>query len=137
MSDLKTTQTEQASPAPFATVTITTPATTLEWSPTLLDGRRVDYKTAVEAVAALGEGWRMPTRAELVSLVDDTRLGPAINTDLFPDTKSTWYWTGTPCKWDEESGEESARWVVVFYGGLVGNDGVNSGACVRAVRGGQ
>ncbi|MDR7119727.1 DUF1566 domain-containing protein [Rheinheimera soli] len=132
----KTTQTEQA-PAPFATVTMTTPAKTLEWSPTLLDGRRVDYKTAVEAVEALGEGWRMPTRAELVSLVDDTSLGPAINTDLFPDTKSTWYWTGTPCKWDEDSGEESARWVVLFgHGGVDGND-IGDEACVRAVRGGQ
>jgi hypothetical protein len=131
----KTTQTEQA--APFATVTITTPATTLEWSPTLLDGRRVDYKAAAEAVAALGEGWRLPTRAELVSLVDDTRLGPAINTDLFPDTKSTWYWTGTPCKWDEGSGENAARWVVFFVIGHVYYHDIYYDACVRAVRGGQ
>lgn len=135
MTNSKTTQTGQA--APFATVTITTPATTLEWSPTLLDGRRVDYKAAAEAVAALGEGWRLPTRAELVSLVDDTRLGPAINTDLFPDTKSTWYWTGTPCKWDEDSGENAARWVVSFSYGIVNDYGIFNDACVRAVRGGQ
>jgi hypothetical protein len=72
-----------------------------------------------------------------VSLVDDTRLGPAINTDLFPDTKSTWYWTGTPCKWDEGSGENAARWVVFFVIGHVYYHDIYYDACVRAVRGGQ
>ena len=101
----------------------------LEWSHTLLDGESATYEEAEAAIAELGDGWRLPTRAELESLIDLTRYDPAIDTDRFPDTKSTRYWTSTPCAWDA-----AARWVVVF--GLGNVDGNRRGylACVRAVR---
>jgi hypothetical protein len=102
----------------------------LEWSNTLCNGERVNYKKAEKACAALGEGWRLPTRAELLSLVDDTRCDPAIDTARFPDTKSGAYWTGTPL-----ASDSSYAWVVVFslgYADSYHRDG--SYAFVRAVR---
>lgn len=72
----------------------------LEWSHTLLDGKRVDYATAEAAIKALGPDWRMPTFDELFSLVDRTRYNPAIDIIKFPDTKSTWYWSSTPTSWN-------------------------------------
>lgn len=65
----------------------------LEWSETLLYGEGGTYEEAEKAIASLGEGWRMPTRKELESLVDTSRYNPAIDTEKYPDTKSDWYWT--------------------------------------------
>lgn len=109
------------------------PATTLEWSHTLLDGERVTYAEAEKAVAELGDGWRLPTRQELESLLDISRHEPAIDVEAFPDTKSDWYWSDTPCAWNKAS----AVWVVNFNDGYVGYYGRCYFACVRAVRSGQ
>lgn len=104
----------------------------LEWSGSLLDGKSVDYKAALAAVEALGEGWRLPTRLELESLLDLSRHDPAIDTEKFPDTKSTWYWTSSTCAWND-----AAVWVVSFHLGIVYDYPRNYSACVRAVRAGQ
>jgi len=104
----------------------------LEWSHTLLNGKTVTYDVAEKAVAELGEGWRLPTRQELESILDLSRHDPAIDTDKFPDTKSNYYWTSTPCAW-----RTSAVWVVDFDGGGVGVNGRSLDCCVRAVRSGQ
>lgn len=101
----------------------------LEWSATLLDGRRVNFDEAETAVAELGGGWRLPTRRELEPLLDLTRHDPAIDADKYPDTKSTWYWTSTKTAWDD-----TIRWVVGFRTGLVSLYHRDSLACVRAVR---
>ncbi|WP_346839794.1 DUF1566 domain-containing protein [Microbulbifer sp. SAOS-129_SWC] len=107
-------------------------STELEWSETLLDGEDVTYEAAEQAIAELGEGWRMPTRKELESLIDTSRYNPAIDTEKFPDTKSDWYWTSTPCAWND-----AAVWVVDFSYGYVTDDRRYDSACVRAVRAGQ
>jgi hypothetical protein len=66
----------------------------------------------------LGHGdWRLPTRAELAALVDDTRHEPAINTALFPRVKPRWHWTSTPAAWSA-----SSAWLVHFYSGYVHHD---------------
>ena len=58
--------------------------------------------------------WRLPTRAELAGLVDDTRHEPAIDTSLFPRVKSRWHWTSTAAAWSSAS-----AWFVSFgYGGV-------------------
>jgi hypothetical protein len=102
----------------------------LEWSGTLCDGKGVNYATAEKACAALGEGWRLPTRMELESILDLTRHDPAIDTARFPDTKSGWYWTSTPCAWSSDY-----AWIVSFGLGLaLGYLRVNDNAFVRAVR---
>ena len=107
-----------------------TPA--LEWSSTLLDGSDVTLKEAEEAVAALGEGWRLPTIQEIFALVDHCRARPAIDTEKFPDTNFDWYWSSTPTAWDS-----SARWVLSFGDGYVDCGNGLSRACVRACRASQ
>jgi hypothetical protein len=102
----------------------------LEWSGTLCDGEEVTYAKAEAACAALGEGWRLPTRQELESILDLSRYNPAIDTARFPDTKSGWYWTSTPCAWSSDR-----AWCVGFYGGGVGyNHRDSANALARAVR---
>lgn len=104
----------------------------LEWSNTLLGGKRVKRVDAEAAVAAIGKGWRMPTVDELQTILDRSRHGPAIDTERFPDTQSEPYWTSTPCSWDSDT-----RWVVYFYYGGVSGYYVNNRACVRACRASQ
>lgn len=106
--------------------------TKLEWSHTLLDGKTVTYEAAEKAVAELGDGWRLPTRQELESILDLSRHKPAIDTDKFPDTKNEYYWSSTPCAWNS-----SAVWVVYFDFGLVDFSLRSDNGCVRAVRSGQ
>ena len=105
-------------------------APALEWSTTLCNAERVNHAAAEKACAALGEGWRLPTRVELLSLVDDTRSDPAIDTARFPDTKSGAYWTSTV-----HASVSSCAWFVDFLdGGAYNYRRDYDNAFVRAVR---
>ena len=102
----------------------------LQWSGTLCNNKRVDHATAERACTALGEGWRLPTRQELDSILDLTRHEPAIDTERFPGTESGAYWSSTPCAWSSDH-----AWVVSFYGGgSLDCRHVSGNAFVRAVR---
>ncbi|MEJ2790124.1 MULTISPECIES: DUF1566 domain-containing protein [unclassified Pseudoxanthomonas] len=74
------------------------------------------------------EDWFLPTRAQLASLVDDTRHEPAIDTNLFPRVKPRWHWTSTPCAWSSAS-----AWLG-FYGGSVGDSHRYGSGFALAVR---
>lgn len=41
-------------------------------------------------------GWRLPNVKELSSIVDDSRVGPAIDPTIFPATPSWDYWSSSP-----------------------------------------
>jgi len=111
--------------------TITDTKTGLIWTKNTV-AKDVNFDGAEKAVAALGDGWRIPTVDELATLVDRTRYEPAIDVEAFPNTANDWYWTSTPCAW-----RASAVWVVGFSNGFV-HDGYRHGVCcVRAVRSGQ
>jgi hypothetical protein len=58
------------------------------------------------------DDWRLPTRIELVSLVDYTRSFPAIDPQAFPDTPGEWFWTST-----ERADETENAWFVYFENG--------------------
>jgi hypothetical protein len=77
--------------------------------------------------------WRLPTKKELLTIVDYSRYNPAINPTYFPDTVSSFYWSSTTYA----NGMHRA-WGVHFnygYGDLIlDKDNDNY---VRAVRGGQ
>ncbi|GAB0151070.1 DUF1566 domain-containing protein [Marinobacterium sp. BA1] len=111
--------------------TVTDTQTGLIWMKKTLV-KDVTHQDAEQAVADLGDGWRLPTIQELFSLADHSKHSPAIDADAFPDTESDWYWTSTSCAWND-----SARWVVYFYYGYVNNYPRHYYACVRAVRAGQ
>ncbi len=43
-----------------------------------------------------GETWRLPTRIELLSIIDYTQPGPVIDTNVFPGTPSERFWSASP-----------------------------------------
>jgi len=94
------------------------------------EAKRMDHAAAVKQAAELGDHWRLPTRTELLTLVDDTTYEPAIDKAAFPDTPSEWFWTSTPVAWDPSS----TAWIVYFYNSLAGVGRHGNEAFVRAVR---
>lgn len=74
--------------------------------------------------------WRMPNVKELASLVEDCRVSPAINTILFPNTTSAWFWSGSPSVGIFEA------WLVKFGSGSVDARFRNQRLHARFVRGG-
>ena len=78
-----------------------------------------------------GSGWRLPTRLELVSLVDSTVgfVGPAINQAAFPGTPNDAFWTSSPL-----AGVPSNAWYVEFGAGDTGSLYVTGTSRVRCVR---
>ncbi len=79
----------------------------------------------------LGEhsDWRLPSRIELVSLLDTTRIQPSIETEIFPNTPNDWFWTSSPA-----AGDPNAAWYVYFYFGYPKTDDKSSQFSVRCVR---
>lgn len=91
------------------------------------------YVAAVNATALCGyTDWRLPTKAELQSLVDYSMAspGPMIDGAWFPNTQSYVYWTGTGY-----AGHSGYAWDVDFYhGDVLGNDRYDGRNHVRLVR---
>ena len=113
--------------------TVTDPTTGLMWAKATLTCGEVTHTHAIKACSAIRIGghkdWRMPTRRELLTLVDDTRASPAIDTSFFTNTENDWYWTSTLCAWGA-----SCAWIVNFNYGYVRHLHRNGRAFVRAVR---
>ncbi len=76
--------------------------------------------------------WRLPTIKELVSIVKDGELNPAIDTKYFPNTASSSYWSSSTDASDTED-----AWYVHFSNGNVLNYTKSNTYYVRCVRGGQ
>ncbi|WP_414486313.1 DUF1566 domain-containing protein [Stenotrophomonas maltophilia] len=89
-----------------------------------------DCEKACSGLRLLGhDDWRLPTRAELSALVDESRHEPAIDTALFPGVLPRWHWTSTAAAWSSAS-----AWFVLFGGGHVGSDPRYSYGFALAVR---
>ncbi|GAA4812580.1 DUF1566 domain-containing protein [Streptomyces ziwulingensis] len=81
-----------------------------------------------------GGGWHLPSRIELMSLVDTARTGPAVDTAAFPGTPAMFFWTSSP--WAVPKSPPRA-WIVNFYEGLSSNAAYRSASYkARCVRGG-
>lgn len=89
----------------------------------------VDAKAHCSTLALAGGGWRLPTRIELVSLVDYTMTQPAINADAFPSAPGQWFWSSTPAVMATPS-----AWDVSFYNGATAIDALDKLNRVRCVR---
>jgi Protein of unknown function (DUF1566)/Thrombospondin type 3 repeat len=78
--------------------------------------------------------WRLPTIKELTTLMDSSipPPGPTLNTNYFPDTVASYYWSSTTLE------NDTARaWYADFHFGFLNNGSKPEGYIyVRAVRGG-
>jgi len=89
----------------------------------------IDYCDSL--VFAGYDDWRLPSKKELQSIVDYSILNPSINTDYFPNTIASYYWTSTTY-----AGNTSRAWGVTFYDGhLYSYGSKTSNYYVRCMRG--
>src|SRR5215471_9120552 len=103
-----------------------------------LDDRLMAFAEAKQSCARMALGgyadWRLPSRIELVSILDVTRTQPAINVIAFPQTPSDWFWTSSVAAEDPTG----SAWYVYFYFGYPKTDLVSnlfSARCVRTWQG--
>ncbi len=73
--------------------------------------------------------WRLPSRIELVSILDTRRTQPSIDTATFPETQSDWFWTSSL-----SADNPRAVWYVYFYLGYPKTDDITNQFSVRCVR---
>lgn len=76
--------------------------------------------------------WRVPTNQELMSIVNNSRINPAIDLDYFPNTKDSFdslYWTASP-----KAVTNNAAWMVNFKIGETGDIGRSFSTYIRLVR---
>ncbi|MBK1700588.1 DUF1566 domain-containing protein [Thiococcus pfennigii] len=95
---------------------------------------RCDTEKYVADVNAEGwcgfHDWRLPTVAELQSIVDNGRSAPTIDRDYFPNTRY-YYWASTPVPF------VGYVWQVNFNFGIDGTQAANTNYSIRLVRGGN
>ncbi len=112
--------------------TVTDKETNLTWMKQD-DGKRRKWEEAKKycegnQAKLPGEGWRLPTVKELISIVDYDKYGPAID-PIFTETQTSYYWSSTPY-----AGASGYAWIVFFGDGDVYWVGMDGGYHVRPVR---
>lgn len=114
-------------------LTVIDSTTGLEWTAKPLSDDYVTHQAATDAATGCRVGghkdWALPSRQQLLTLVDLSRYSPAIDTDAFPDFPSRWFWTSDLCAWSSAS-----AWFVSFYGGGVSYSLRYGGGFALAVR---
>jgi len=88
----------------------------------------------IQAVNKLGlcgaEDWRLPTKRELLSIVNNGRFKPAADVRFFPNVLSSYYWSSSPYP-----DERDSAWQVYFLYGEASMSPKSQGNHVRLVRG--
>ena len=75
------------------------------------------------------DDWSLPSRIELVSIVDYTRQNPALDEQAFPETPFEWFWSAS------RTAESSERyWYVAFWDGNTHAASVDQLYWTRCVR---
>jgi hypothetical protein len=110
--------------------TVTDTKTGLVWKKDTAPGT-FTWEKAVKYCGEMGDGWRLPIIEELISIVDYSRLDPAID-PVFSNAQSSLYWSSTTY-----AGSPDGAWYVGFGVGGVGYRSKSGRNSVRAVRAGQ
>jgi len=83
-----------------------------------------------------GGGWQLPTRIQLMSIVDPAHSSPAIDSTAFPGTPAQYFWTSSP--WFVTTPPLHA-WIFNFYEGMESNAALETGTyqvrCVQSADG--
>lgn len=75
------------------------------------------------------DGWRLPTRNELLGIVAWENIGPAIDAAIFPGTPAAFFWSA-----NSAAGTETNAWSVGFQDGYSDVSGKSARRHVRLVR---
>lgn len=109
----------------------------MSWSGGTCSGTTTEYthgaaliRAASEATSS-GKAWRLPNVKELASIVDRSRMNPAIDITAFPGTPSSAFYSSSPYA----RAYLYTAWFVYFAAGTV--DDNFGGLAVRLVRSGQ
>jgi hypothetical protein len=107
--------------------------TKLAWQRTVPDGvfTWTDALAFCTSLDLAGGSWRLPSRIELLSILDFTQPGPVIDPKAFPNTPGVPFWTASP-----DARDASAAWSVHFgFGTVFANPtDITSELRVRCVR---
>jgi len=76
--------------------------------------------------------WRLPSKKELISIVDYGTYNPSIDTTYFFNANASYYWSSTTV-----AGNSSFAWYVFFYSGNFNYFNKSNSSYVRCMRGGQ
>jgi hypothetical protein len=107
--------------------TVTDTRTTLVWQRTVSTST-YSWDGAKSYCATRGAGWRLPALKELLTLIDPTRINPAI-ASVFPDTPATEFWSASP-----SAGDGTSAWWATMYNGYTDGYLKTSMEHVRCVR---
>ncbi|WP_246237621.1 DUF1566 domain-containing protein [Caldichromatium japonicum] len=88
------------------------------------------WKEAVKQAEQTGDGWRLPTGDELMTIVERCHDGPAINPQVFPNTPGVLFWSSSV-----DTGGVGRVWAVSFFTGQPFRVGTAQNGRVRLVRG--
>jgi hypothetical protein len=73
----------------------------------------LDYRQAINGLELCGySDWRLPSRRELLSIIDNGRFNPAIDARYFPNTLPDYYWSLS-----RYQDQENSAWQVNFLYG--------------------
>lgn len=86
----------------------------------------MSWQEAMDYAESLGNGWRLPTYHELVSLVNVEKYNPASD---FPDMSSCSFWSSS-----SYASNDGSAWYVSFYNGNVDYGAKDLTLLVRCVR---
>lgn len=115
--------------------TVTDNSTGLMWQQQD-DNQQRNWEDALEycenLVLAGHADWRLPNIREIESITDDTRSNPAIDSAVFPGTKSSRYRSSST-----SSNRPDNAWSVNFGNGDVNSNFKSNSYYVRCVRGGE
>lgn len=111
-----------------STDTVRDNRTGLTWRSAPLTGSFGQSQAGTEC-GRIGSGWRLPTIAELQSIVDITRTSPAVDATAFPSTPNAFFWSSSTMMKDTTLG-----WGVDFSTGSTTFQAKTAVARVRCVR---
>ena len=111
--------------------TVTDTRTRLTWqrAPDLTARAWTQAAPYCAALELSGKGWRLPSVKELLTLVDESRWGPAIDPGAFPGTPSDYFWTSSPL-----ATFPMFVWTVFFGKGTASFFEINNPRLIRCVR---
>lgn len=123
---------------------VTDNVTTLEWQDDYADNggsiKQTTWQGAIDYCSGLGldgGGWRLPNMKELESIIDDGRYDPSIDTTVFSNTASSYYWSSTTYADPTDNPITSGVWDIDFEYGFSQDADKTDNVYVRCIRGGQ